>query len=203
MSTRARVRAGDPAAFGQLFDDHAKSVYNHAFRLTGNWSTAEDIMALTFLEAWRLRSRVEPEGDSLLPWLLGVATNVARNTSRAARRHNAALARIPPSRAVPDFAEDLVGRIDDAHRVAAVRAALGTLRRAEQEVFALCVWAGLDYTAAALALGWPVGTVRSRLSRARRKLRSILGATGEPGPGPGQVTGDRDTAARPAEELTQ
>ena len=51
MSIRAQIRDGNPAAFEQLFDDYAKAVYNHAFRLTANWSAAEDVMALTFLEA--------------------------------------------------------------------------------------------------------------------------------------------------------
>jgi DNA-directed RNA polymerase specialized sigma24 family protein len=59
MSLRARVHAGDPDAFRELFDEHVRSVYNHAFRLTGNWSTAEDVVSLTFLEAWRLRDRVD------------------------------------------------------------------------------------------------------------------------------------------------
>jgi RNA polymerase sigma-70 factor, ECF subfamily len=52
---RARLRAGDPGAFGTLFDQHAKAVYNAAFRLTGDWSAAEDAVSLTFLEAWRPR----------------------------------------------------------------------------------------------------------------------------------------------------
>jgi len=212
MSMRARVRAGDPDAFGHLFDDYARSIQNHAFRLTGNWSTAEEVVALTFLEAWRLRTKVDPEGDSLRPWLLGIATNVARNTTRAARRHAAAVARMPEPGVVPDFAEDLVGRIDDTRLVATVRAALGKLRRAEREVFALCVWAGLDYAAAAQALDVPVGTVRSRLSRARNKLQKLIDdgtlPTIEPiGPEPadrgGQVDGDRENAARPWQEMTR
>ena len=57
MSLRMSVRAGDPAAFGVLFDDCARSIYNTAFRLTGNWSTTEDVVSLTFLEAWRRRAR--------------------------------------------------------------------------------------------------------------------------------------------------
>ncbi|MFC5824894.1 RNA polymerase sigma factor [Nonomuraea insulae] len=187
MSIRARIRDGDQAAFGQLFDECSKAVYNHAFRLTGNWSTAEDMMALTFLEAWRLRTRIDEEGGSLKPWLLGIATNVTRNQRRAARRHDDALARLPRGEAVPDFAEEVVGRIDDAERLAAIRQAYGRLRRQEQDVFALCVWAGLDYAQAAEALGIPVGTVRSRLSRARRKLADA----GEPPPARRQVVGDR------------
>ena len=79
LSQRARVRAGDHDEFGVLFEEHARAVYNHAFRLTGNWSAAEEVVSLTFLEAWRLRGTVRPEGGSLLPWLLGIALNVARN----------------------------------------------------------------------------------------------------------------------------
>jgi RNA polymerase sigma-70 factor (ECF subfamily) len=97
---------------------------------------------------------------------------------------------------VPDFADDLVDRLDDARTLDTVRAALGTLRRVEQDVFALVVWAGLDYVAAAEALGLPVGTVRSRLSRARRRLRKLLDGSGEPDRGDGQLEGDHDHAAR-------
>ncbi|MEW9553758.1 RNA polymerase sigma factor [Nonomuraea sp. NPDC050783] len=77
MSLRARIRDGDQAAFAELFDACAKSVYNHAFRLTAGWPAAEDVMALTFLEVWRLRGRIDPEGGSLRPWLLGIATTEA------------------------------------------------------------------------------------------------------------------------------
>ncbi|MEU8250762.1 RNA polymerase sigma factor [Nonomuraea sp. NPDC048916] len=187
---RAQIRDGNPAAFEELFDDYAKAVYNHAFRLTGNWSAAEDVMALTFLEAWRLRGRIDPEGGSIRPWLLGIATNVARNARRASRRHDDALARLPRGEVVPDFADEVVDRIEDAGRLAAVRDAYGSLRRQEQDVFALCVWAGLDYAEAAEALGIPVGTVRSRLSRARRKLAKHA----EPPPRTRQVAGDRGPA---------
>ena len=62
LSQRARVRAGDHDEFGVLFTEHARAVYNHAFRLTGNWSAAEEVVSLTFLEAWRLRGTVRPEG---------------------------------------------------------------------------------------------------------------------------------------------
>ncbi|MEV4532898.1 RNA polymerase sigma factor [Asanoa sp. NPDC049518] len=197
MSTRARVRAGDPDAFRQLFDEHARSVYNHGFRLTGDWSVAEEVVSLTFLEAWRLRGRVDAGGDgSLRPWLLGIATNVARNVRRAARRYDVALARLPAPRAVPDFAEEVTDRLADQERITALRAAMSALRAPEREVLALCVFAGLDYAEAAQALGVPVGTVRSRLSRARKRLQ-------EPLPGSGQVVGDRTIAVRLAAEETR
>lgn len=174
---RKRIRAGDHDAFGDLFDAYARSVYNHAFRLTGEVSTAEDIVSLTFLDAWRLRARVGQEGGSLRPWLLGIATNVTRNTRRAARRHAAAVARLPREETVRDFADEVAGRVDDAAQLAVVRTAVAKLRWAEREVVALCVWSGLDYQAAAEALGVPVGTVRSRLSRARKKLTEYMELT--------------------------
>jgi RNA polymerase sigma factor (sigma-70 family) len=188
---RVGVRAGDPDAFAVLFDGDARAVYNLAFRLTGSWQEAEEVVALTFLEAWRLRGRVEPDGGPLRPWLLGIAVNVTRNLARAARRHRAAMDRLPPAPVVPDFADDVAARIDDTARLAVVRAAFGWLRPGEQEVIALCVWSELDYAAAAQALGIPVGTVRSRLSRARRKLRALAG---EPGPGSEQLADDRHAA---------
>lgn len=197
---RARIRAGDPDAFGLIFDEYARAVYNLGFRLTANWSAAEDVVSLTFLEAWRLRDRIDPVGESLQPWLLGIAVNVCRNLARASRRHQAALARIPPPLVVPDFAEELAGRLDDTAQLHLVAKALGALRRSEHEVIALCVWSGLDYTAAATALGVPVGTVRSRLSRARRRLRNLVPADREPVGGREQVTGDRANAARPSWE---
>ncbi|WP_309060289.1 RNA polymerase sigma factor [Streptomyces sp.] len=196
---RRRIRAGDHDAFGDLFDAYARSVYNHAFRLTGDWATAEDVVSLTFLDAWRLRAKLDEEGGSLRPWLLGIATNVTRNTRRAARRHAAAVARLPRDEAVRDFAEEVAGRVDDAAQLTLVRIALAKLRRSEREVLALCVWSGLDYAAAARALGVPVGTVRSRLSRARTKLAKHLENPELPAPR-GQMRGDRTTAVGPLRE---
>jgi RNA polymerase sigma factor (sigma-70 family) len=191
---RARVRAGDRRAFEQLFDQYAKDVYNHAWRLTGDWSAAEDVVSLTFLEAWRLRERLDPDGGPLRPWLLGVATNVARNLRRARRRHEDAMARMPRAEPVPDFADELTGRLADQQRLAEVRRAIGRLRKHEQDVLLLCVGAGLDYAEAAEALGIPVGTVRSRLSRARKKLELDLA--------PRQTQDDRGTAVRSIKEST-
>ncbi|NGO07050.1 RNA polymerase sigma factor [Streptomyces sp. HC44] len=91
LSLRARIRAGDPQAFAELFGAHARAVYSHAARLTGDRGIAEDVVSLTFLEAWRLREKLRPdapepeEGDGLRPWLYGIATNVLRNTRRAAQ----------------------------------------------------------------------------------------------------------------------
>ncbi|MCX5411581.1 RNA polymerase sigma factor [Streptomyces sp. NBC_00059] len=170
---RARIRAGDREAFAALYEEYARPVYNHAYRLTGDWSTAEEVLSETFLAAWRTRRTVEPEGGSLRPWLLGIATNKARNANRGVGRRLAFLARRSGPEPVADIADATAGRVDDSRRLVAVRQALGGLRRQEREVLALCVWSGLEYAEAAEALGIPVGTVRSRLSRARDRLRRL------------------------------
>ncbi|MFG1867062.1 RNA polymerase sigma factor [Micromonospora arborensis] len=176
-SLRARVRAGDPGAFAELFDRYARSVYNHAFRLTADWATAEDVMAATYLQAWRSRERVGEEGGSLRPWLLGIATNEARNHIRSNRRYRrVAAALLAADVTLPDHADEVAGRLDDSRRIAAAIDALTRLRRPEREVLTLCLWEGLDYESAAQALGVPVGTVRSRLSRARARLRTLVDA---------------------------
>lgn len=196
QSLRDRLRAGSAPAFGDLFDAHAGSVYRHGLRLTGDRSLAEDVVSATFLQAWRLRGRIDPEGGSLRPWLLGIATNVIRNANRRGRRDRDLLARAAPREAVPDFADEVAGRLDDTRTLQTVRAALARLRPQEREVVALCVWEGLDYAAAAQALGIPVGTVRSRLSRARARLREL-------DPGDRQLPSGRVTATRPAPEGTR
>jgi RNA polymerase sigma-70 factor, ECF subfamily len=200
---RERVRAGDPDAFGMLFEGHSRAVYNLGFRLTANWSIAEEVVSLTFLEAWRRRDQVEPGGGSLRPWLLGIAVNVSRNTARASRRHEAAMSRLRPPPPVPDHAEEVAGRLDDAAQLRQVERALAGLGQAERELIALCVWSGLDYGTAARTLGIPVGTVRSRLSRARRKLRKLVPAEGNRPAGAGQLTDDHENPTRSSQGGTR
>jgi RNA polymerase sigma-70 factor, ECF subfamily len=167
-----RAAGGETAAFGTLFERHARTVYNYCFRRTGDWSQAEELTAIVFLEAWRRRRQVQLERDEAIPWLLGVATNVIRNARRSQRRHRAALRRLPRERSA-DFAVDVDARLDDERQMRAAQRALSKLPRADQDVLALCVWEELTYEQAALALAVPVGTVRSRLSRARVRLREL------------------------------
>lgn len=128
---------------------------------------------MTFLEAWRGRDSILADGGSLRPWLLGIATNLARGLHRTARRHRTALARLAVADELPDFADDVSGRLDDVARIKALHRALADLPGPELEVLALCVWSGVSYAEAAEALDVPVGTIRSRLSRARAKLARL------------------------------
>ncbi|MGW6399756.1 RNA polymerase sigma factor [Streptomyces sp. NPDC055134] len=206
---RARIRAGDREAFADLYEEYARAIYNHALRLTGDWSLAEEIMSDTFLTAWATRERLAPgpgpDADAPLgPWLYGIATNKAHNARRGVRRRLAFLARQPAAPDVDDFAEETAGRIDDARQLARIHGSLARLRRPERDVIALCVWAGLDYAQAADALGVPVGTVRSRLSRARARLRQLSQQEEpEPRPGRGEVSSEAAFAALPLREETR
>ena len=166
------ARAGDRAAFGVLFERHAKPIYNYCFRRVGNWPAAEDLVSVVFLEAWRRRD-VELADGMVLPWLYGIATNVCRNTSRSQRRYRRALQRMQPPQPTPDFSGDVESRLDDEMQQQVALELVGRLRREEQDVLWLCGWSGLSYEEAALALDVPVGTVRSRLSRARARLREL------------------------------
>lgn len=169
--------AGDRDAFGQLFERHATAVYNYLFRRTADWSAAEDLTAAVFLQAWRRRTQVVFDGDSALPWLLGVARLLLRNAARSRRRYLAAVGRAgadTAARAPADPADEVAARLDDAARVRRLRAAISRLPRPQREVVELCVYSGLSQDAAAITLGVPPGTVRSRLHRARQRLASDL-----------------------------
>jgi RNA polymerase sigma factor (sigma-70 family) len=159
-----RAVDGEPDAFGVLFERHARAVYNFLFRRTADWALAEDLTSVVFLEAWRRREDVRLDGGVALPWLLGVATNVLRK-------------RVPRERD-DGFAEDANERLDDERRMRFVLRSVAKLPRHEQEVLALCGWAELSYEEAAVALDVPVGTVRSRLSRARARMRELTPETG-------------------------
>jgi RNA polymerase sigma-70 factor (ECF subfamily) len=174
-----RVRGGDGDAFGLLFERHATGIYNYCFRRVGDWAVAEDLLSIVFLEAWRRRDK-ELDPDKVVAWLYGIATNVVRNRRRAERRYAAALQRVTAARPEPLVTELSDERLADERQMKHVLALVSALPRREQDVLALSVWAGLSYEETAAALAIPVGTVRSRLSRARRRLRHLEPAGPQP-----------------------
>jgi RNA polymerase sigma factor (sigma-70 family) len=183
-----RSRDGDADAFGLLFERHARVIYNFCFRRVGDWAVAEDLLSIVFLEAWRRRDKELPPGK-VLPWLYGIATNVVRNRRRSERRFAVAMRRMPRPESEQAFDELADERLDDAHQMRQALTLVERLPKHEQDVFVLCAWSGLSYEDAALALDIPIGTVRSRLSRARARI-------GELDSGFGHEEGERT----PAEE---
>ncbi|HVX20422.1 MAG TPA: RNA polymerase sigma factor [Acidimicrobiales bacterium] len=171
----ARAAGHDGAAFGELFERHGTAVYNHCFRRTASWATAEELTSIVFAEAWRRRKDAQLYSHSILPWLLGVANNAIRHAHRSQRRHQRLLTKLPPPPVASDFGDDAARRLDAERAMARVLVELGDLRIEDREVIALCDWAGLSPSEAAAALDVPAGTVRSRLSRAHAQLRARLG----------------------------
>ena len=173
----AKAVNGDHAAFGVLFDRHAKAVYNHCFRAAASWAVAEDATQSTFLIAWRKRDQVRLIDDSALPWLLSVATNAVRDERRSAKRWLAALLRMPPDRdaaAAAETADEVADRVDDMRRMRTVLRAVRRLPPAEREALMLCVWSSVSYADAATLLGISESSVRARVSRARGRLKRTL-----------------------------
>jgi RNA polymerase sigma factor (sigma-70 family) len=171
------VMLENPEAFATLFDRHQRAVYNYCFRRTGDWALAEDLTSAVFLEAWRRAARSDLQETTARAWLLGVATNLIRNQRRSLRRYRSALDRVPVKAGEPDFSDEIATRLDAAAQMRAVLGIVEQLPRKHQEVIALCIWMELTYQEAALALGVPVGTVRSRLSRARERLEALTTET--------------------------
>jgi RNA polymerase sigma factor (sigma-70 family) len=186
-----RAQDGEPECFGVLFDRHGESVRAYCARRTGDLDAADDLVSVVFLEAWRRRSDIELVDGLALPWLYGIARNTVRHRWRTTRRHRRALARLPALVTEPDHADDVAGRVDDERHLEQLRVAFARLRPADQDVLTLCVWQGLDYASAAVALGVPIGTVRSRLSRARARLQSAAFPPVDAASGRGPATPDR------------
>jgi RNA polymerase sigma-70 factor (ECF subfamily) len=170
----AQARSGDAEAFGELYARHARAVQDYCLWRTADPQTAEDAVATVFLEAWRKRSRLDLQTNSAAALLLGIANNVVRSHWRSSRRHRQAMTRLrgaaPTEGVEPESA--VIARIDALRHVREAREAIRSLPRREREVLALIADRDLSYEETASALGVPVGTVRSRLSRARRRLRS-------------------------------
>jgi RNA polymerase sigma-70 factor (ECF subfamily) len=172
-----RLRAGDQSALGDLFDRYADDVYAFAFRRTASWTTAEDVVQATFLSTWRRFQRNPPgplTGPSARGWLLVVAGNECRSLFRTTKRFRNLVNRLPDPSPTADHAAEVGRRLDDERRMSAIRQALAKLPRHERETLELVVWSGLTLTETADALGVPVGTVKARLHRTRRRFPDLL-----------------------------
>lgn len=163
------ARRGDAQAFAAVFDLHRDRVFRHALRLLGSWPDAEDVSASAFLELFRRRDDVRLVNGSVLPWLLVTTANLARNSARARRRYREFLARLPHSDE-PAWAEGVLSIDLDPGLLRALR------QLPEGDVALLALVALEDFTIAdaAAALGLKAATARTRLHRARQRIRKTL-----------------------------
>ncbi|WP_116114702.1 RNA polymerase sigma factor [Amycolatopsis ruanii] len=170
----ARAAGGDREAFTALFERHAQAVWNHAYRLTGSWASAEDLTSGTFLTAWRKRGDVTLVRDSALPWLFTVAANLARDEHRGRARRSRLLRRIPRPAPESDHADGVADRVDGEARLQRIVDAVRALPAAQRQVVELCLLGELPIGDAAALLEVAEVTVRAHLSRARARLRALL-----------------------------
>lgn len=179
---------GNPELFGTIFDRYYPSIHGYAYRRLGR-DLADDVAAETFLVAFDHWQRYDTTHDNARPWLFGIASNLIAGHQRSEARQYRALARADQvATAEPDRVDGPADRVAVRLDAQAVRgrlaAALGEISPADREVVLLVAWAELTCEEVARALEIPAGTVRSRLHRARKKLRAALGgadptATGE------------------------
>jgi RNA polymerase sigma factor (sigma-70 family) len=164
----------DPDAFTALFHRHWESLVRFCMDRAG--SPGEDIAAETFRVAFDRRSRYDGRYTDARPWLFGIATNLLRDHFRAARREERKLAR---SATVTDVArcDPELDVLERRHLDPTVVQALAGMPAAERDALLLLAWGDLDYEAIAQALEVPIGTVRSRIHRARQRLREHLPTT--------------------------
>lgn len=155
-----------PEAFEAIFARHFDAVHGYLVRRAG-FGRADDLASLTFVVAFERRETFHSPAETARPWLFGIATNVMRNQLRTDQRATGALTRL----AVDEPRDPVEGMLPQEGVVFEL---LGALDRDQRDALLLFAWEGLSYEEIAVAVGAPVGTVRSRLARARARLRVLL-----------------------------
>lgn len=163
-----------PQAFTELYDKYARMIHRYAARRAGE-SAAEDVMSDTFLVAFERRDSFDQARDDARPWLFGIATNLLRKHHRAEAKNLKVLAKSSGRDSYADSTDRIAEQLDAAVAASAMAGALRALSAADRECILLFAWAELSYEGIAEATKVPIGTVRSRLNRARRILKDAAG----------------------------
>jgi RNA polymerase sigma-70 factor (ECF subfamily) len=171
----------EPEHFSVLFRRHAPHIQRYVVRRLGQ-DAADDIVAETFLLAFRQRDSYDQTRADARPWLYGIATNLIGRHRRAEIRLYRALARTGADPVMEPFTDRVDDRVSASTASRRLATALARLPEKLRDTLLLVAWGDLSYEEVATALGVPVGTVRSRVSRARSKLRQALGGTNPAAP---------------------
>ncbi|MEO3875840.1 RNA polymerase sigma factor [Nonomuraea sp. B12E4] len=164
----------EPDAFAEVFRRHASDITRYVTRRLGV-NAADDVVAETFLTAFRQRRRYDATHPNARPWLYGIATNLIGRHLRTELHQLRVLERTgtdPVTAPFTDRSDDRVSAEASRRRLAG---ALATLPQGHRDALLLVAWAGLTYPEVAEALDVRLGTVRSRINRARERLRKELG----------------------------
>jgi RNA polymerase sigma-70 factor (ECF subfamily) len=168
-----------PSRFSGVFDRHVDAVHGYLARRAGR-QVADDLVGEVFCVAFERRASFDLSRHDARPWLYGIAGNLLRRTWRSTRRRDAAFERAwhagsRESTVATSVAEDAEGR----ERLRELATALEQLPEVDRDALLLHTWEQLSYEEVALAMEVPVGTVRSRIHRARTRLRELLGPSGQ------------------------
>ena len=172
-ATVIRDSMSDPERFAVLVRRHAPAIQRYVTRRIGR-EAAEDVVAETFLIAFRQRGYYTDDGRDCLPWLYGIATRLAHRHWRGETRQLNLLARTGIDPVTEPFTDRVDAEVTANAAKARLAAAVARLPAGQRDALLLLVWADLSYDQIARATGVPMGTVQSRISRARRRLRKQL-----------------------------
>jgi RNA polymerase sigma factor (sigma-70 family) len=168
----------DPDRFAVIFERHYGAIHRYLQRRLG-LALAEDLAAQTFVEAFAARGRYDQSRSDARPWLLGIATNLVRHHWRKETRALRAYARTGEDPSSHGFEDEVIEHLDQTRAGPLAARAVAALDRRDRDVLLLFAWEESSYEEIAAALEIPIGTVRSRLARARRQVRELLGPAGQ------------------------
>ncbi len=164
----------DSETFSVIFERHHDVIFRYIARRVGV-NRAADLTSEVFLRSFTLRRRYDLSHSSCRPWLYGIATNIIGDDLRSTKRQQRLFIAVAGrSQRADDPYQAADEKMVAANLEGDLRHALGTLRRVDRDVFLLHAMESLTYQETADALGIPIGTVRSRLARARRRIRELI-----------------------------
>jgi len=168
---------GEPERFAAIFDRYYSQIHRYVARRLGH-GMADDVAAEAFLVAFAAREKYQMSRPDARPWLYGIVSNLISRHHRAEHRRYRALARTGAHQVSEGHEDEVTVRLDAQAYRAPLAAALAGIPSADRDVLLLVAWAELTSDEAGEALGIPAGTARSRLHRARKRLRAALAQTG-------------------------
>jgi len=173
-----RLSLTHPETFTGIFERHAESL-RHFLSRSAPHAVLDDLVSETFLTAFRSRESYDSSYVDARPWLFGIATNVTRHHWRSEGRQAARLARLRVDESTDEMPDEVESEAIGNDEVERIRTALAKMDERFRDVLLLMAGPGLTYQEMSQALGIPVGTVRSRVSRGRGQLRELLGLSGQ------------------------